>query len=82
MARRSLPPIKLPIQHVPQEVTTPREETASTHLSLEAKIDQFHLEEEGEVSGRPVELLDSEAELDRFSVAHSLRLIVARVDTS
>ena len=31
---------------------------------------------------RPVELSDSEADLDRYSVAHSPRLIVAWVDTS
>ena len=31
---------------------------------------------------RPVELSDSEANLDRFSAAHSPGLIVARVDTS
>ena len=31
---------------------------------------------------RSVELSDFEADLDRFSVAHSPRLIVARVDTS
>ena len=31
---------------------------------------------------RPVELSDSEADLDRFSTTHSLRLIVARVDTN
>ena len=31
---------------------------------------------------RPVELSDSEADLDRFFVAHSPRLIVAWVDTS
>ena len=31
---------------------------------------------------RPVELSDSEADLDRFSAAHSPRLIVARVDAS
>ena len=31
---------------------------------------------------RPVELSDSEADLDRFSTTHSLRLIVARVDNS
>ena len=82
MARRDLPPVELPIQCVPQEVAAPREEKASTPLSLKAKIDQFHLEEEGEVPERPVELSDSEADLDRFSVAHSPRLIVAWVDTS
>ena len=31
---------------------------------------------------RPVKLLDSEANLDRFSAAHSPGLIVAQVDTS
>ena len=82
MARRDLPPIELPIQCAPQEVAAPREETASTHLSLEAEIDLFHLEEEGEVPERPVKLLDFEANLDRFSAAHSPGLIVARVDTN
>ena len=31
---------------------------------------------------RPVKLSDSEADLDRFSATYSLRLIVARVNTS
>ena len=46
------------------------------------RSDLFHLEEEGEVPERPVKLLDSEANLDRFSAAYSPGLIVARVDTS
>ena len=82
LARRDLPPVKLPIQRVSQEVAAPREETASTPLSLEAEINQFHLEDEGEVSERPVKLLDYEANLDSFSAAHSSRLIVARVNTN
>ena len=82
LAQRDLPPIELPIQRVPQEVATPREETASTHLSLEVKIDQFHLDNEGEVPENLVEVSDSETDFDRFSAAHSLRLIIARVDTS
>ena len=82
LARRDLPPIELPVQHVPQEVAIPREETASTHLSLEAEIDQFHFEEEGEVPERPVELSDSKADFDRFSIAQSPRLIVPWVDPS
>ena len=82
LARRDLLPVKLPIQLVSQKVAAPREETASTPLSLEVEIDQFHLEDEGEVSERSVELLDSEANLDSFSTAHSPRLIVARVDTN
>ena len=39
LARRYLLPVKLPIQRVSQKVTTPREETASTPLSLEVEID-------------------------------------------
>ena len=81
-ARRDHPLVELPIQRALQEVAALREETTSTHLSLEAEIDQFHLEEEGEVPERPIELSNSEANLDRFSAAHSPRLIVARVDTS
>ena len=51
-------------------------------LSLEVEINQFCLKEEGETLERPVELSDSEAEFDRFSAAHSSRLIVAWGDTS
>ena len=76
LARRDLPPI----QHVLQRVATPREEIDSTHSSLEAKIDQFRFNEEGEVPTRPIELSDSDADLDQFSAAHSPRLIVAQID--
>jgi len=34
------------------------------------------------VSIRPIKLSDSDADLDRFSAAHSPRLIVARIDTN
>ena len=81
MAQRDLPLVELPLQCSPREVVTPREETASSRLPLEAKIDQFCLEEEGEELERPVELSDSKADFDRFSAAHSPRLIVARVDS-
>ena len=82
LARRDLPPVELPIQRVPQEVAISRKETTSTHLSLEAEINQFHLEEEGEVLERPVELSNSEVDFDRFLAAQSPKLVVARVDTS
>lgn len=58
-----------------------REETASAQLSLKAEIDQFRLDEEG-APERPVELSDSKTELDRLSVAHPSKLIVARVDSN
>ena len=38
-ARRDLPPVELPIQRAPQEVSASREETTFTHLSLKAEID-------------------------------------------
>ena len=54
----------------PHKVAAPREETASSHLSLETEIDQFFLEGEGEDQEEPmVQILDSEGELDRSSVA-------------
>ena len=82
LARKDLPPIELPFHHSPREVATPREETTSSRLSLEAEIDQFHLEEEGEVQERPMELLDFEGKLDKSSAAHFPTLIIARVDGS
>ena len=82
LARKDLPPVKLPFQHSPREVAVLREEIASLRLSLEVEINQFCLKEEGETLERPVELSDSEAEFDRFSAAHSPRLLVARVGTS
>ena len=51
-------------------------------LSLEAEIDQFHLEDEEGVLERPVEVLDSETESNRLSTTHTQKLIVARFDTS
>ena len=49
-------------------------------MSLEAEIDQFCLDEEGEAPDRLVEVSDFEAGLDRSSATDFLRLIVARVD--
>ena len=67
---------------IPQEVATPREEIASTHLSLKVEIDQFHLDEEGEAPDRLVKVSDSKAGLDRSSVADFSRLVVAWIDSS
>ena len=50
-------------------------------LSLEAEIDQFCFEDEGVVE-RPVELLDSETEPDRLSVACLPELTVANIGAS
>ena len=79
LAQRDLPPVQLPIRHVPQEVAIPREETASVQLSLEAEIDQFHLEDKEGVAERPVELLDFKTKPNRLSVARLLELTAANV---
>ena len=77
-----MPPIELPSRRIPREVAVSREEIASSCLSLKAEIDQFYFEGEEEALERLVELLDSEGELDRSSVAHSPRLVIAQVNTS
>ena len=82
LARRDFPPVQPPVQRVLQRVADPREEIDSTHSSLEAEIDQFRFNNEDEVPTRPIELSDSDADLDRFFAAHSPRLIVAQIDTS
>ena len=50
--------------------------------SLDVEIDQFHFGEKEGAPKRPIELLDSETEFDRFSTVHHPRLIVARPNTS
>ena len=82
LAQRDLPLVILPVRPIPLDVAAPREETTSTHLSLEAEIDQFHLDEEGEAPDRPVEVSDSEAGFDRSFVANFPRLVVAWIDIS
>ena len=82
LAHRDLPPIEVPLQRSPREVATPREETTSSRLSLEAEINQLCFKEEGKAPKRPLEPSNSEAELDRFSAANSPKLLVAWVDTN
>ena len=83
LAQRDLPPVELPPQCSPQEVATLKEETASSRLSFEAKINQFHFEEDKEERADPIiQLPDSEDELDRQSAAYFPKLIIARVDPS
>ena len=82
LALRDPSPVVLPLQQVPQEVAALREETDSTYLSLEAKINQFCLDEGGEVLEKPIKLFDSKADFDRFSMANPPRLVVAWIDSS
>ena len=46
LTRKDVMPVELPPILALPEVATPREETASSHLSLEEEIDQFQLKEE------------------------------------
>ena len=82
LTRRDLPSAQLLVQRVVQEVAVPGEGVDSSHLSLEAEIDQFRFAEEGEVSTRPVELSDSGLDADRFSATPTPGLVIAQIDTS
>ena len=46
--------VELPSRRSPREAAVLRKETISSRLSLETKIDQFHLEEEREEQGELV----------------------------
>ena len=85
LAREDLLLGELPLHHSPREVAAPREEIASSCLSLETEIDQFHLKREGEGEEQEepvVQILDSEGELDKSSFTCFPKLIVAHVDYS
>ena len=76
-------PVKLPSCRFPPKIAVLREETTSSRLSLETKIDQFHLEEKKEEQEEPmIQVLDSEDELDRSSSVRTPRLIISWVDDS
>ena len=76
-----LPPIILPVQQISPLLIIPLqqvplkaaaavdEEIASSRLTLEDEIDQFHFKGEEGVPERPVQLSNSETESDRHSVA-------------
>ena len=74
--------VELPSHHSPHEVVALREETASSRLSLEAKIDQFYLEEGLEQREPVIQVSDSEDERDRSSSIRALEFIIACVANS
>ena len=81
LAREEVVLVKLPPILALPEVVAPREETASSRLSLEEEIDQFQLKKEGEVRVDLVEISDNEGGLDRSSVVRSPQLIIIKVDS-
>ena len=81
MAQRDLPPIVLPLQQVLLEAAAaPREEIASSRLSLEEEIDKFHFEEEETQGAQIVHISDAEDEPDRYLSVHTPILVIARPD--
>ncbi|XP_050242409.1 uncharacterized protein LOC126691405 [Quercus robur] len=84
LADTDLPPVQLPPNHIFPPVIIPEEEekAGSSHSSLEDQIDQFQFTEEGEASVRVVEISDSDADLDRASVAPGTGLVIAQPDIS
>ena len=82
LARKDVVPVELPPTLALPKVMASREETASSRLSLEEEIDQFKLEEEGEVQADHVEILDTEGELNRTLGVCTPCLILAQIDDS
>ena len=67
---------------MPKAAITPREEVASSRLSLEEEIENFHFEE-GEIQEAVVvNISDTEEEADRHSGVHVPTLIVACLDST
>ena len=83
MAQRDLPPVVLPLQQVlPEAAAAPREEIASSRLSLEDEIDKFHFEEEETQGAQIVHISDAKDESDRHSGVRSPILVIARPDNT
>ena len=73
----------IPLQQVSFAAIAAAEGIASSsHLSLEEEIDRFHFAKKERTPERPVEILDSESESDRLSIAHQPGLTAALVETS
>ena len=65
------------------EVAVLKEETALSRMSFEAEIDQFRLEEEGEVQEEPtIQVSDIEDEPNRLSGVCTPSLVIAHIDNS
>ena len=82
LTQDDLPPVRLPIQQIPPLLIIPlqqvpfeatvaaEEEIASSRLSLEEEIDQFHLVEDEGPSEKPVDISNSETEFANLSSIH------------
>lgn len=94
LAPHDLPPVILPGHQIPPQLVVPlqqvllgatvaiEEGVASSRLSLDEEIDQFHFREETRVQENPVELLDSETKSDKLSSTCPIRSVVTPIDSS
>ena len=76
-------PVGIPLVPTLPEAVAPREETASSRLSLEEEIDQFYLEEEKEDRGvQVIPISNAEDEFDRLSSVPTSVIVLAHLDSS
>ena len=93
LAREDLPPVRLPVQQIPLSLVIPlqqvpfeapvvvEEKIASSQLSLEEEIDQFHFVEDVGPSEKPADISDSETESVNLSSVHHKQLIITWIDS-
>ena len=67
---------------MPKAAAAPREEIASSCLSLKKEIEKFHFEEDETQRAQVVHISDTEDEPDRHSGVHALILVIARPDNT
>ena len=90
LACEDLPPVRLPVQQIPPQLVIPlqqvpleapvavKEEIASSRLSLEKEIDQFHFVEDVGPFEKPVGISDSETGSVNISFVHPRQLIITQ----
>ena len=93
MASEDLPPVRLLVQQIPPQHVSPLQqvpfeapvaaevEIASSRLSLEEEIDQFHFMEDVRPSKKPVHISDSKTESVNISSVHPKQLIITQIDS-
>ena len=67
---------------MPEAAATPREEIASSRLSLEEEIDKFHFEEEKIQRAPIVNISNFEERANRHLGVHAPTLVIARPDNT
>ena len=89
----TIQPALLPVQQIPPQLVVPlqqvpleafveaEEEIASSRLSLEEEIDQFHFVEDAGSSEKPVDISDSEIDSIDISSVHPRQLVITQIDS-